>query len=304
MTAPHVLENPPRIPPAEHPIDAALVRALLADQQPDLAGHVIEPAAEGWDNAMFRLGHDLAVRMPRRRLGAELLAVEQRWLPRVAPSLPVATPTPVFVGEPGHGYPWAWSVVPWLDGASAERAPLAADQGAAWGGFLKALHQPAPADAPFNPHRSITLRERAKVSDPMLQRLAHERPDLIERAHMQMWAEALEAEADLDPTWIHGDLHARNVITRQGVLSGVIDWGDMASGDPAMDLYSLWMVLPDPQARTDALSAYGAVSEATLCRARGWAIAMGAVVAVSAAAQDPVFARAGERALAAVREGP
>jgi aminoglycoside phosphotransferase (APT) family kinase protein len=305
MTAPPATpRTPARIPPAEHPIDAALVRALLGDQQPALAEQRLELVAEGWDNAIFRLGEELAVRLPRRALGAALLDVEQRWLPIVAPRLPVATPTPVFVGEPGQGFPWRWSVVRWLEGASAERAPLTRDQGSVWGGFLKALHHPAPADAPFNPHRSITLRERAKVSGPVLQRLAAERPDLVGEGHMQIWTQALAADVDLAPTWIHGDLHARNVITRSGVLAGVIDWGDMASGDPAMDLYSLWMVLPDVCARQAALAAYGPVSEATLARARGWAVAMGAVVAETAAAQDPVFAQAGERALQAVIEGP
>ena len=303
MTSPPALPNTaPRIPPAEHPIDADLVRGLLADQQPALADRPVRVASEGWDNAMFRLGEDLAVRLPRRRLGAALLAVEQRWLPQVAPGLPVATPAPVFAGAPGRGYPWPWSVVRWLPGASAERAPLNSDQGARWGAFLKALHRPAPAEAPFNPYRSIPLTERAKLSGPTLARLAAARPDLVDATLLRLWGEALAAQADLAPTWIHGDLHARNVITKDGVLAGVIDWGDMCRGDPAMDLDSLWMVLPDAAARAAALAAYGDVSKATLARARGWAIAIGAVVAESAAEADPMFAAAGERALIAVRE--
>ena len=295
---------PPRIPPAEHPIDEALARALLEAQQPGLADRPLRLIAEGWDNAIFRLGEDLAVRLPRRTLGAMLLAVEQRWLPEIAPRLPLATPSPVFAGAPGAGYPWPWSVVRWLPGASAERAPLRTDQGARLGEFLRALHRPAPAEAPFNPHRSIPLQERAKVSSPVIERLAVARPDVVDATVLEIWSQALEAEADLEPTWIHGDLHARNVITREGVLSGVIDWGDMARGDPAMDLYSLWMLLPDPHARAEALAAYGAVSKATLARARGWAVAMGTVVMETAAEQDPVFALAGERALLALREGP
>jgi len=287
----------PRIPAAEHAIDADLVRALLAEQSPELARLPIALASEGWDNAIFRLGAELAVRLPRRQLGAALLLVEQRWLPQIAPRLPLATPAPVFAGAPGCGYPWPWSVIRWLPGASAERAPLKADQGERWGAFLKALHRPAPPEAPFNPYRSIPLTERAKVSGPTLERLAAARPDLVDARILGMWAEALAAEADLAPAWIHADLHARNVITEQGVLAGVIDWGDMCRGDPAMDLYSLWMVLPGAAARAAALAAYGPVSGATLRRARGWAIAMGAVILESAAEQDPAFAAAGERAL-------
>src|SRR5947209_3358610 len=110
-------------PPVELEIDEALVRRLLSAQHPDLAERSISLAASGWDNAIFRLGHDLAVRMPRRAIGATLIEHEQRWLPTLAPSLPVPIPTPVRVGAPGQDYPWRWSVTPWFEGETADLSP-------------------------------------------------------------------------------------------------------------------------------------------------------------------------------------
>src|SRR6185369_15012339 len=101
------------MPAAEVAVDAALVRALLADQHPDLARLAVVEVANGWDNVVFRLGDALSVRMPRRLLGAELIAHEQRWLPALAASLPLPIPAPVRIGAPGRGYPWSWSVCPW-----------------------------------------------------------------------------------------------------------------------------------------------------------------------------------------------
>ena len=289
-------------PAAEHPVDAALAGALLAEQHPDLAALPIRPAAEGWDNLMFRLGEDLALRLPRRAVGAELILTEQRWLPGLAGRLPVAIPAPVRVGRPGCGYPWPWSVTPWLPGAPAERAPLSAAAALRLGAFLKALHRPAPDDAPFNPYRSIPLAERAANTDAALARLAAAHPDLLDTAIRAIWKAGVDADIDLAPAWIHGDLHARNVLSDGGRLSGVIDWGDMARGDPATDLYGLWMLTPDAAARTAALEAYGGVSAATLSRARGWAITMGVILLEAGGDSDPGLAAMGARTLRAVKD--
>lgn len=294
---------PHGLPPAEHPIDADLARALLAGQHPDLADLPIRPVAQGWDNVMFRLGDDLALRLPRRAVGAQLIATEQRWLPGLAATLPLPIPAPIRTGRPGLGYPWPWSVTPWLPGRPAEQAPLRADQAASLGRFLRALHRPAPPEAPFNPYRSIPLAERT-TTEPTLARVAALRPGLIDAGVRQAWAEGRAAEIDLAPSWIHGDLHARNVLSDGGVVSGVIDWGDMARGDPATDLYGLWMLLPDATTRAAALDAYGGVSAATLKRARGWAVAMGVVLVEAGSKDDPGLAALGERTLRALGEGP
>lgn len=290
-----------RMPAQEVTADEELARALLAEQHPDLAQLPIELAANGWDNLMFRLGDDLALRLPRRISGAWLIGTEQRWLPQIAPHLPVATPAPLRTGQPGCGYPWRWSVTPWIAGVAAEQSPLEGSQAARMGEFLKALHRPAPDDAPHNPHRSIPLAERAKTSEPALLRLAAERPDLVDAAMLSAWEAAKATPVDLPFGWIHGDLHARNVISEAGRLAGVIDWGDMALGDPATDLYGLWMLFPNPAARSAALDAYGGISEATRRRAQGWAIAIGAVIVEAGAQGDLGLLAMGETAFRAVR---
>lgn len=289
-------------PPTEHPIDVDLVRGLIEDQHPDLADMELTRLAEGWDNALFRLGPYLVLRLPRREASAGLIRAEQRWLPELAAELPIPVPTPVRIGRPGRGYPWRWSITPWLPGADANEVPLRADAGPALGAFLKALHRPAPPDAPYNPDRSITLADRAARTEATLARLEILRPKLITREVRRAWIEGVTAEIDLPAVWIHGDLHGLNVLTDHGRLSGVIDWGDMARGDPATDLYGLWMLLPDSAARAAALAAYGGVSGATLQRARGWAVTMGAVMVEAGLINDPGLAVMGERTLRAVAE--
>src|SRR5262245_2189646 len=155
--------EPHPMPAAEVSVSPELVRRLLAAQQPDLAHLPVQPMAHGWDNLMYRLGGELAVRLPRRAAAARLIMHEQRWLPAIAPRLPLPVPAPVRTGRPALGYPWPWSIVPFLPGQMAAREPPADPAGAAasLGGFLAALHAPAPADAPVNPIRGIPLAGRA-----------------------------------------------------------------------------------------------------------------------------------------------
>src|SRR5262245_57438752 len=131
------------MPDAEVDIDADLVRRLLVDQHPDLADLALEEVGEGWDNSIFRLGDDFVVRLPRRELSAHLVENEQRWLPRLAPALPLAVPVPLRVGAPGRGYPWRWSISPWLPGAVVGECPPDDWRDAAerLGEFVAALHR-------------------------------------------------------------------------------------------------------------------------------------------------------------------
>jgi aminoglycoside phosphotransferase (APT) family kinase protein len=150
------------MPAAEVDVSPELVRRLLAAQEPDLAQLPVEVMANGWDNLMCRLGGQLAVRLPRRAVAARLLQHEQRWLPVLAPRLPLPTPAPVRAGQPALGYPWPWSVVPYLPGQVAARTPPADPRAgaASLGGFLGALHAPAPPDAPANAVRGVPLAGR------------------------------------------------------------------------------------------------------------------------------------------------
>lgn len=299
MTAP-LLNATAGAPPAEFDIGEDLVRGLLAAQHPDLAHLPIALAASGWDNDMFRLGEDMAVRLPRRLAGVELIQNEQRWLPTLPP-LPLPIPAPLRLGVPGAGYPWPWSVLPWLPGGPVYLDPLHADQALVLAGFFKALHQPAPAQAPRNAHRGIPLADRLDYLTPRITRLAAETTLITPRVR-EVWAQALATPIDVEATWLHGDPHARNVLSEGGRLTAFVDWGDMCQGDRATDLSSLWMLLPDLGARHAAMAAYGA-SEATWARAAGWAVNYAVVLADAGRVNDPRLLAMGEKIFAMVEAG-
>ena len=296
MTAP-----PPRTaePAADFEVTPELARALLRDQHPDLADLPIELAENGWDNAMLRLGDTLALRMPRRAVAGVLLANEQTWLPVVAAGLPLPAPIPVRIGKPALGYPYPWSVLPWLDGTPSDLAPPADDQGEALAGFLRALHRPAPDDAPTNRFRGVPLANRAEAFETQF--AASERSVGALPGLRRAWEIALRAPIDLPRCWFHGDLHARNVLVRDGRFAAVIDWGDMAGGDPACDLAAVWMLLPDESARRAAMAAYPA-SEATWTRARGWAALMS--VMLLTITDNPRMPAMGRRFVERLEAGP
>ena len=294
------------MPAAEVDVTAALVRALIAGQHPDLAGLPVSFLANGWDNAIFRLGDSLLARMPRRELGATIIVHEQRWLPLVAPRLPVKVPAPLRVGRPGPGFPYPWSVVPYLPGTPAADAgpadldlPVVAAQ---VGGFLAAMHQPAPPDAPVNPFRGIPLGGRAATFEKSLALLSGPADEARVAGARRAWADALAAPAyDGPPRWLHGDLHPANILTEGGQVSAIIDFGDITAGDPASDLSVAWMLLP-LEWHAAFRAAYGSADEDLWRRARGWALALGAAF-VANSADNPQLNRVGRRTLDAVLAG-
>lgn len=288
-------------PPAELEIDEPLIRSLLKDQTPDLAELPLDFIEEGFDNATWRLDEDLAVRIPRRSIAARFIASEQKWLGTLAPGLPLPVPVPLHIGRPTADYPWHWSVVPWFDGMPADLSELGPEAAQPLAEFMLALHRPAPAEAPFNEFRCFPLATREPYLAPRIERL-RESTDLITKELDALWQEALAAPVDIETTWIHGDLHARNILTRDGQISAVIDWGDMASGDRATDLASIWMLLGEKEARAMALKAVGPLSEATRVRAIGWAISFGVLLLDSGLIDNERHARMGERTLRRVLE--
>jgi len=290
-------------PPPDLTVDIAIVRRLLVSQHPDLSGLPLHEFESGWDNAMFRLGTRLAVRMPRRATAAHLLEREQRWLPVLAEHLPIAVPAPLRVGEPDDGYPWRWSVLPWLAGVAADSAPIDASQAEVLGRFLRALHMPAPADAPTSLVRGVPLVQRRAAVEERLRRL-EARTTGVTPEIRRAWQRALDAPCDDTPTWIHGDLHARNVLVDEGAISGIIDWGDMARGDRATDLAALWMLLPDAASRQRAIAAYGDTSAALWARALGWAVLFGAMLLDTGLEDHPRHARMGALTLRRVAQSP
>jgi aminoglycoside phosphotransferase (APT) family kinase protein len=288
---------------AEVVVDIDLVRALLREQHPDLADLPMEPVASGWDNVMVRLGDDLAVRLPRRALAAALVEHEQRWLPQLAPELPVPVPVPLRVGRPAHGYPWSWSVVPWMPGHMAAgrelRSPVpVAEQ---LGAFVHAMHRPAPPDAPRNEWRGLPLQARVERFEEHVAEVGdHVDATWARRA----WADALAAPAwSGPPVWLHGDLHPANILIDEPAgdrnrITGIVDFGDLTAGDPATDLAVAWMLLPSP-ARPVFRDAAGH-DDATWARGRGWALCL-ALAFLSGSSDDPVIAGIARRTLAELR---
>jgi aminoglycoside phosphotransferase (APT) family kinase protein len=260
-------------PAADLVVNPSLVRTLLREQHPDLARLDLWQVAEGWDCTIFRLGDELAVRLPRRVASAVLIEHEQRWLPHLSTRLPVPVPVPVRLGVPGPTFGWAWSIVRWLPGESLLHASLPdpAAAGATLEGFLRALHQPAPPDAPRNPSRGVLLAPRTAALHAHLGQL----DGVVDRsAALDLWERALSAAPwPGPPVWLHGDLHPGNLLVSAGQLSGVIDFIDLTCGDPATDLAVLWMLPPAMRSRIEAWTGDDPVALRT--RARAWAFALG-----------------------------
>lgn len=287
----------------EAPSDPTLVRGLLGAQFPqwaDLPIRLVRAASS--DNAMYRLGADLAARLPRRPSALRPMEKEHAWLPRLAPRLPLPVPAPLARGEPGEGYPFAWSVCRWIQGANPSAARLAhpgyfADDLAA---FIRALQAIDTAGAPgpgsHNHFRGAPLAQWGEVIAQRLGWLA----DLpqIERITAAWRADAGAPPWDGPPVWIHGDLSAGNLVQRAGRLSGVIDWSCLGAGDPACELQVAWSLF-DPDTR-ERFRVAMAVDDATWTRGRAWGLAMGVLNLSYYRARSPVLARNGRRAIAAV----
>jgi aminoglycoside phosphotransferase (APT) family kinase protein len=261
-------------PAAEVRIDEGLVRSLLEEQHPDLADRPLRSVTAGFDNELWRLGEDLAVRMPRRAVAAALIENEQRWLPLLATRLPLRVPVPLRVGKPSAGYPWPWSIVPWIAGKPGDQVtPTDPDRAARQlGAFLRALHQPAPEQAPHNPLRGVPLSARTGIfEDKVVTLEEHVDGPGVRR----VWEVALDADHHSGPsTWVHGDLHPGNLLIAGGALAAVLDFGDLCRGDPATDLAAIWLALPETSFG-EFWPAYGQVNRALLDRSRGWAVLFG-----------------------------
>lgn len=303
-------------PSAEVEVTPTLVRELLAVQHPDLADLPLRVVASGWDNVVLRLGHALAVRVPRRAVAATLARHEQRWLPTLAPALPVSVPAPVRVGRPSATdplYPWPWSIVPWFEGSRVldvpvpQRTSFATDLA----DVVVALHTPAPPDAPHNPVRGVALRTRTAA---VLERLDS---GLVARADevRVLWTSVAAIEPwSGPPLWLHGDLHPANLLAGQGrdehaptalALSAVLDFGDVTAGDPATDLATAWLTFDAPgralfRERVDAGCRYDG---ATWARAQGWALTM-ATSLLANSDDSPAMRAMGAHALAQVLDHP
>ncbi len=246
-------------------ITEALVRHLLAGQFPEWAGlplRRVEPG--GTVNAIFRLGADLSVRLPRRKGPTEPGSIELEWLPRLAPVLPLVVPVPVAQGRPAGDYPWFWEIHRWVEGETVPAERLGAIQAARdLAALVGALARVSPAGAPAG--RGVPLAELDGSFRHWVARFDGD-PRVT-----GAWERALSAPAwKGPPVWHHGDLDARNWLVREGRIAGVIDWGSMGVGDPACDVMVAWK-LHSAEAR-DEFRAALRPDKATWERARGWAV--------------------------------
>jgi aminoglycoside phosphotransferase (APT) family kinase protein len=257
-------------------ITAELVADLVRDQHPDLSDKPVRLGARGWDNQLWRLGDDVAVRLPWATGSADaLLLKEYTWLPTLAPRLPLPIPVPQRFGEPSQRFPRPWLLTTWVSGTPADQIPVtrAADAVTSLATFLTALHQPAPSDAPEGRDRGGPLADHTdKFTDGLTvaaeQGLIHD-PDAV-RA---VWHDAVTAPGWTGPAlWLHADLHPANVLTAEGTLCGVIDFGDLCAGDPAYDLAAGWLLLPDDTIDRFYAAYQPTPDAATMRRACGWAM--------------------------------
>ena len=275
----------------EAEIDEALVERLLRGQFPALAGLPLRRVLPGGtDNAIYRLGDELSVRLPRMDWAVPPIAKEAAWLGRLAPDLPLAVPSTVEVGQPAEGFPYPWAIARWGPGETTGLEDLhdPVEGARQLAGFVRALRSiPVTADAPVaadNPNgRGLSLRprdERLRESLADLERqLADGMPGTLDApAVLAAWDRALAApEWDEPAAWLHGDLHPGNLLGADGRFTAVIDWSDLAVGDPAIDTLPAWTIFEGKSraAYRDELD----VDDATWLRGRGWALSI-AVIAL------------------------
>ncbi len=290
----------PKLRPDEIDIDGPLVNRLIAKQFPQWAGlPIAKVRSAGTDNAMYRLGVDMAVRLPRLPRAARHVDKEQRWLPRLSPLLPLAIPVPLGRGVPDEGFPYPWSVYRWLDGANIVDEPIVDlhDAAARLGRFVAALRRidatGAPASFRGGPISARDEDIRATVRNLGANGLVD--ADLATAA----WETARTAPIwDGPPVWVHADLHPANLLARQGRLTAVIDFGDLGLGDPACDMLPAWTLLTaETRAR---FRAEARVDDATWARGRGWGLYLGLGAVHVYRVTNPVLSAVGQHAVTEV----
>jgi len=273
-------------------ITPQLVSALLAAQFPQWARLPLIPVEPGgWDNRTFRLGDAMAVRLPSAECYAEQVDKEQRWLPWLAPQLPLAVPSPLAVGEPGAEYPWHWSIYRWIDGetvatsSNVDLAVLASDLAR----FLVELQSLDATQGPVPGAHNFQRGGSLSIYDQQTRRAIAALGREIDAARAtEIWDEALATSWDRAPVWIHGDVAAGNLLLQDAKLHAVIDFGCCAVGDPACDLVAAWTIFDAGSA--DLFQKRLQLDDATWQRARGWALWKALITLVDELAADATAA--------------
>lgn len=287
----------------EVPISQNLVETLVKTQFPAYAGLSISKVkSAGTDNALYRLGDEIVVRLPRIQSATLQIDKEHRWLPMLASQLPLAIPVPIAKGKPMADYPFAWSIYSWLAGTPAEITALddLAQAAKSLAAFLHALQKIDTQDAPLagehNFERGVPLAERDTATRAAINSLT----DMIDTdIAYKAWDEALAAPVwQSDPVWIHGDLQSGNLLAHNGTLRAVIDFGGLAIGDPACDLQVAWNLFTGTS--REVFKATMNVDDAMWARGRGWALSIGVIALPYYKETNPVLAGIAQTAIEAV----
>jgi aminoglycoside phosphotransferase (APT) family kinase protein len=254
-------------------ITASLVADLVAAQFPAWAGLPLRQVTGGYDNRTFRLGEELTVRLPSGPNYAAQVDKEHRWLPVLAPHLPVPIPESIARGEPSDLFPWPWSVRRWLPGEPASRVgedDLVAFAGDV-AGFLSRLAEIDPAGGPPpGPHNFGRGGPLSGYDASTQEAIAYLGTRIDGGRATAVWGAALATNWDRPPVWLHGDVAPANMLAERGGLTAVLDFGGCAVGDPACDLAIAWTAFSGNS--RDAFTAGLAVDGQTWDRARGWAL--------------------------------
>lgn len=271
-------------------IDAALVRRLIATQFPRWEDLAIKPVEfGGWDNRTFHLGDEMTVRLPSAAAYSLQVEKEHRWLPRLAPLLPLPIPVPLAMGVPAENYPWHWSVYGWIEGKTAKREHIASlSQFAAdLAGFLVALKRIDPTGGPVPGQHNFFRGGPLNVYDrEARQAIAVLDGKIDTDAASAVWEAALAATWHGAPVWFHGDVSWGNLLVRHGRLSAVIDFGTSGVGDPACDLAIAWTLFEGKS--REAFRAGLPADEAMWARGRGWTLWKALITAAGHIDVNPV----------------
>jgi aminoglycoside phosphotransferase (APT) family kinase protein len=262
-------------------IDAQLVSNLIREQFPQWSDLPIRAVKEsGWDNRTFHLGAQMLVRLPSAPAYASQIEIEQRWLPLLAPKLPLAIPTPLARGSPTETFPMPWSIYRWIDGerASADRIADLDEFAGDLAAFLIALQRIEAKDGPPTGAQNFYRGGALSNYDAQARNAIEILGSKIDASRATLlWIEALSSSWDRAPVWVHGDVSCGNLLVQNGRLHAVIDFGQLAVGDPACDLAIAWTLFRG-ESRAAFRNALNIVDE-TWARGRGWALWKALIVA-------------------------
>ncbi len=264
-------------------IDISTVRQLIATQFPDWKELPIRPVtSSGWDNITFHLGDFMLIRMPSASAYALQVEKEQQWLPKLAPLLPLPIPVPLAIGKPAYGYPWKWSVYQWVEGDTAAPGNIAnlCDFATSLGQFLLSLHRIDTKDGPVAGLHSFYRGGSLTNYDAETRKAINDLKGKIDtNAATEVWEKALTTTWENPPVWVHGDISTGNLLVKNGQLSGVIDFGQLAVGDPSCDLAIAWTLLSGESRK--AFRKTLNLDTENWARGRAWALWKALLVAAS-----------------------